>query len=1109
MADERDVLINFVGKTDELQPVENVLTDIVEKAGDVGTAWKKASEKMTTDTKTSVESTNKLAKSIEALAVATKSMDKAVVGGAYKQYLKDIQSQLGLTSKELIAYIQNARKAAQTAILLAGSDEDINELNISIEVMNDQLKELGVNMDESSEKSQSFLAKIRELTDGLKNAKAAGMEGSDEYERMREELVSLQKQSNDTNKELKVLGSDTKSIDGLISLASGVAGGFAIAQGTMALFGSENEEVQKALLKVNAAMAILQGLQTVQNVLQKESAASLLFGNTQRTAAVATTAAQTVATEGAVVAQTKLNTAMSLNPVGLIILGITALITVMSLFDDSAEDSTKAVEHWTSALNFLNDALADLNRFNASQMDKEIAGLQKKNALQSEIQKSQIKGLGQSLEAELQNANQINNLYQQFRDDAAAGKFTKEDFKKQNDEFFKQQQQSGQNISKLRSDLSVAEINLAKQTQDEILQSQTSAAQANLARKKLIIINNQVDEISAIKAVSDAEIDAIRARANEELKSKANTPGDVSRIYAERNLAIAEKEKDLQIKLLQIGKAGINARLLLDQKGTEQEFDDKLALLKQQEKIELAAADLTASQILEIKNNYRAQELELIRKFEEQKISNEISYLSSYLDEFGITEERKLELTIRRIDRQRDLEISQAEGNAAKIKEINAKYDKEILASKKAMIAAVLAEQIRSFNAYTAIQDAQANRTIAADRSSLDQRIMASELILNHELYVLSLEETALKAQKAKNLITQKDYDVQVKEINNKRTAATIANEERITAATNKEIEKRVAKLQAVFSLFQKGLQATIGSGTFTVLTTELMNFALTAESTLEKLKAKTITNIEAIKALASAAIAATQSVVNQIFADASASRQRILADELAALEEAKQKELSVQNITMQQKADIETRFRNEERRLKIQAFNADKEAKKSQALINGALAVTLAFASYAWPYNLIVAGLMASLTGIEIAEINRQQPPRFKTGKVDIQGPGTGTSDSIDAKISKGESVITADATKKWKGALEAMNAGSFDHYMMKQFKDFVFPQVPGDINVTAGGPEIDYNKLAKAMAAELKEVIPEPRNLSLIADADGLRTYLQEGNSKTEILNKRYSMS
>lgn len=49
-------------------------------------------------------------------------------------------------------------------------------------------------------------------------------------------------------------------------LASGIAGSFAAATGAMALFGAESEETQKALLKVQAAMAITQGLNEIKGL---------------------------------------------------------------------------------------------------------------------------------------------------------------------------------------------------------------------------------------------------------------------------------------------------------------------------------------------------------------------------------------------------------------------------------------------------------------------------------------------------------------------------------------------------------------------------------------------------------------------------------------------------------------------------------------------------------------------------------------------------------------------------------------------------------------------------------------------------------------------------
>lgn len=62
---------------------------------------------------------------------------------------------------------------------------------------------------------------------------------------------------------INVLSSDTPILTGALGLGQGLAGAFSAAQGAMALFGAESEDVQKALLKVQGAMALTQGLQAV------------------------------------------------------------------------------------------------------------------------------------------------------------------------------------------------------------------------------------------------------------------------------------------------------------------------------------------------------------------------------------------------------------------------------------------------------------------------------------------------------------------------------------------------------------------------------------------------------------------------------------------------------------------------------------------------------------------------------------------------------------------------------------------------------------------------------------------------------------------------------
>jgi hypothetical protein len=60
---------------------------------------------------------------------------------------------------------------------------------------------------------------------------------------------------------------------------------------------------------------------------------------------------------------------------------------------------------------------------------------------------------------------------------------------------------------------------------------------------------------------------------------------------------------------------------------------------------------------------------------------------------------------------------------------------------------------------------------------------------------------------------------------------------------------------------------------------------------------------------------------------------------------------------------------------------------------------------------------------------------PAFAEGVVDLQGKGTETSDSIFAKLSKGESVITAKGTRQDKGLFEAANKLELESYIKENY--------------------------------------------------------------------------
>lgn len=78
---------------------------------------------------------------------------------------------------------------------------------------------------------------------------------------------------------------------------------------------------------------------------------------------------------------------------------------------------------------------------------------------------------------------------------------------------------------------------------------------------------------------------------------------------------------------------------------------------------------------------------------------------------------------------------------------------------------------------------------------------------------------------------------------------------------------------------------------------------------------------------------------------------------------------------------------------------------------------------SVPFPHNIsAIATTVTTILANVATAIKTVKSAKFATGG-DVQGPGTGTSDSINAKLSNGESVLTAQATSMFAPALSAFN--------------------------------------------------------------------------------------
>jgi hypothetical protein len=134
------------------------------------------------------------------------------------------------------------------------------------------------------------------------------------------------------------------------------------------------------------------------------------------------------------------------------------------------------------------------------------------------------------------------------------------------------------------------------------------------------------------------------------------------------------------------------------------------------------------------------------------------------------------------------------------------------------------------------------------------------------------------------------------------------------------------------------------------------------------------------------------------------------------------------------QKKELAIKRDREEQALRKKSFEADKEAKRLTTIINGAAGVINAFATLPYPAAVVASLLIAGQTAAQVAIISQQQFKGYKDGVIDLKGPGTKTSDSIPANLSKGESVMTADETNSSKGILKAVRARKLNDKVLKE---------------------------------------------------------------------------
>lgn len=149
----------------------------------------------------------------------------------------------------------------------------IAELNEEERKLQEQKKAIEGNV----QATKSLKAQLRECKEQLAIMEANGQRGTEAYRKMQAEAGRLTDALGDAAQQAKILSHDNQLLQGTMSTVSGIAGAFTAAQGAVALFAGENENLQRIMLKVQSLMSITMGLQQVMNTLNKDSAFQLVI----------------------------------------------------------------------------------------------------------------------------------------------------------------------------------------------------------------------------------------------------------------------------------------------------------------------------------------------------------------------------------------------------------------------------------------------------------------------------------------------------------------------------------------------------------------------------------------------------------------------------------------------------------------------------------------------------------------------------------------------------------------------------------------------------------------------------------------------------------------
>jgi uncharacterized ubiquitin-like protein YukD len=495
--------------------------------------------------------------------------------------------------------------------------------------------------------------RIGELEDKLYDLALAGQTNTKEFKDIVKEVANVKRAIQETDAQVDALAQRGAKFGAFVQSVELVGSAFQAVEGAAALFGAENEELQKTLVRLQAIMAITSALEQGRAIITEQLAAKTGLATVVQSGYNVVVGTSTGLLKG-------LRIALAATGIGLFVFGLIALVENFEKVKKALENSIPGFKTVSNAIGGVVDTIKE---WVGASGDAERAGAafdaaaKKQNAATKAI----VDGYERRIAVE-QAAGRNTTALEIEREEAIIAA---------NKKILKDYQLASTDIIKLNQEQKQAAIETAQAAKDAVDESEN---------------NIKVIRATAAKEASDKAKEEAKKRAEAEKKSAE----DVAK--ARENLAkletdalqaqLDEREKILSesnAKIQELEKAFLESKFAAGS-AEEKKLQDAILAIKEQAAKDIAAIDQKA---LEEK---AAKEKEAAEKLAKETSDIRIAGLDAQINAIKtleVTEGTSLERRIQLIELDSQKRLELAKDNASEIKLINAETEQAIRAERK------------------------------------------------------------------------------------------------------------------------------------------------------------------------------------------------------------------------------------------------------------------------------------------------------------------------------------------------------------------------------------------------------------------------------------------